>query len=87
MSTYLYICISIYICICIFMYTYMIWTYIHIYNIYIYICIYIYIYQLVKIEKIKFLGMSWYKVELRFGLDLNSKVSRSKNSNRDFSLL
>ena len=37
--------------------------------------------QLVKIEKIKFLGISRYKVELRFLLDLNSEVSRGTNSN------
>jgi len=43
--------------------------------------------QPVKIEKFKFLGISWYKVELRFGLDLNSEVSRGTNSNRDFSLI
>ena len=36
--------------------------------------------QLVKIEKIKYLGISRYKVELSFGLDLNSEVSRGTNS-------
>ena len=36
--------------------------------------------QLVKIEKIKYLGISRYKVELRFRLDLNSEVSRGTNS-------
>jgi len=43
--------------------------------------------QLVKIEKIKFLGISWYKVELRFWLDLNSEVSCGTNSNWDFCLI
>jgi len=37
--------------------------------------------QLVKIEKINFLGISRYKVELRFRLDLNSEVSRGTDSN------
>ena len=40
--------------------------------------------QLVKIEKIKYLGISRYKVELRFRLDLNSEVSRGTNSKWDF---
>jgi len=40
--------------------------------------------QLVKIEEIRFLGISRYKVELRFWLDLNSEVSRGTNSNWDF---
>jgi len=35
--------------------------------------------QLVKIEKIKFLGISRYKVELRFLLDLNSEISCGTN--------
>ena len=43
--------------------------------------------QLVKIEKIKFLGVSPYKVEVRFWLDLNSEVSRGTNSNWDFCLI
>ena len=43
--------------------------------------------QLVKIEKIKFLGISRYKVELRFWLDLNSEVSCGTNSNWDFCLI
>jgi len=42
--------------------------------------------QLVIIEKIKFLGISWYQVELRFWLQLNSKVSCGKNPNWDFCL-
>ena len=42
--------------------------------------------QPVKIEKIKFLGISRHKVELRFCLDSNSKVSRGMNSNWDFCL-
>ena len=37
--------------------------------------------QLIEIEKIKYLGISRYKVKLRFGLDLNSEVSRGTNSN------
>jgi len=40
--------------------------------------------QLVKIEKIRFLGISRYKVEVRFWLDLNSKISCGTNSNWDF---
>jgi len=43
--------------------------------------------HLVKIEKIKFLGISRNKVELRFWLDLNSAVSRGTNSNWDFCLI
>jgi len=43
--------------------------------------------QPVKIEKIKFLGISPYRVELRFWLDLNSEVSRSTNSNWDLCLI
>jgi len=43
--------------------------------------------QLVKIEKIIYLGISRYKVELRFWLDLNSKVSRGTNSHWDFCLI
>jgi len=43
--------------------------------------------QLVKIEKIKFLGISRYKVELRFWLDLNSEVSSGTNSNWDVCLI
>jgi len=42
--------------------------------------------QLVQIQKIKFFGISWYPIELRFSLDLNSAVSRVTNSNWDFSL-
>ena len=37
--------------------------------------------HLVKIEKIKSLGISRYKVKLRFRLDLNSEESRGTNSN------
>jgi len=37
--------------------------------------------QPIKIETIKLLGISRYKVELRFALDLNSEVSRGTNSN------
>jgi len=37
--------------------------------------------QLVEIEKLKFIGISWYK----FKLILNSSVSPSTNSNCDFS--
>ena len=40
--------------------------------------------QLVKIEEIKFLGISRYKVELRFWLDLNSEVLCGTDSNWDF---
>jgi len=40
--------------------------------------------QLVQIEKIKYLGISQYKVELKFWLDLNSEVSRGTNSKWDF---
>jgi len=40
--------------------------------------------QLVKIEKLKFLGISRYKFELRFWLNLNSSVSRGTNSKVDF---
>jgi len=43
--------------------------------------------QPVKIEKIKNLGISRYKVELRFWLDLKSEVSRGTNSNWDFRLM
>ena len=43
--------------------------------------------QIVKIEKIKFLGISRYKVELRFCLDLNSEISRGTISNWDFCLI
>ena len=43
--------------------------------------------QLVKIDKIRFLGISQYKIELRFWLDLNSEVSRGTNSNWDFCLI
>jgi len=45
--------------------------------------------QLVKIENIKFLGISRYrdKVELRFWLDKNSEVSCDTNSNWDFGLI
>ena len=43
--------------------------------------------QLVKIEKIQFLGISRYKVELGFRLDLNFSVSRGTNSNSDFCLI
>ena len=43
--------------------------------------------QLVKIEKMKFLGMSQYKVELRFWWELNSEVSRGTNSDWDFCLI
>ena len=43
--------------------------------------------QLVKIEKIKFLGISWYKLELKFSLNLNSSVSCGTNSNPDFGLI
>jgi len=37
--------------------------------------------QLVKIEKLKFLSISWYKFELRFWFNLNSSVSRGTKSN------
>ena len=37
--------------------------------------------QLVQIQNIKFFGISWYPIELRFSLDLNSAVSRVTNSN------
>ena len=40
--------------------------------------------QLVKIEKLKFLGISRYRFELRFWLNLNSSVSRGTNSNLFF---
>jgi len=40
--------------------------------------------QQVKIGKIKFLGISRYKVKLRFWLDLNSEICRGTNSNWDF---
>ena len=43
--------------------------------------------QLVKTERIKSLGISRYKVELRFWLDLNSEESRCTNSNWDFCLI
>jgi len=43
--------------------------------------------QLVKIEKIKSLDISRYKVEVRFWLDLNAEVSCGTNSNWDFSLI
>jgi len=43
--------------------------------------------QLVKIEKIEFLGISPYKVHLRFWLDLNSELSRGTDSNWDFCLI
>ena len=43
--------------------------------------------QLVRIEKIKILVISWYEVELRFWLDLNSEVSCRTNSNWDFGLI
>jgi len=43
--------------------------------------------RLVKIEQIRFLGISRYKVWLRFWLDLNSEVSCSTNSNWDFFLI
>jgi len=43
--------------------------------------------QLVKIEKLKFLGISRYKFELRFWLNLNSSVSRGTNPNWDFGLI
>jgi len=43
--------------------------------------------NLVKIEKIKFLGISRYKVELRFWLHSNSEVSRGTNLNWDFCLI
>jgi hypothetical protein len=43
--------------------------------------------QLVQIEKIKFLGISRYKVKLRFWLDFNSEVSCSTNSGWDFDLI
>jgi len=43
--------------------------------------------QLVKIEKITSLGISRYKVEFRFGLDLNSEESCGTNSNCDFGLI
>jgi len=43
--------------------------------------------RLVKIQKIKFLGISRYKVELRFWLNLNSEISRGTNSNWDFCLI
>jgi len=43
--------------------------------------------QLVKIEKLEFLGISRNKFELRFWSNLNSSVSRGTNSNPDFSLM
>jgi len=43
--------------------------------------------QLVEIKKIKFLGISRYKVELRFWLDLNSEVSCGTNWNWNFCLV
>jgi len=39
--------------------------------------------QLVKIEKIKFLGISWYKVKLKRWFDLNSEVCCGTNSKWD----
>jgi len=43
--------------------------------------------QLVKIEKLKFLGIMRYKFELRLWSNLNSSVSRGTNSNPDFGLI
>ena len=43
--------------------------------------------QLVKIERIKSLGISRYKGELRFWLDLSSEIFRGTNSNWDFCLI
>jgi len=43
--------------------------------------------QLVKIEKLKFLGISRYKFELRFWLNLNAFVSHGTTSNWDFGLI
>jgi len=43
--------------------------------------------QLVKIEQLKFLGISRYKFELRFWFNLNSSVSRGTNSSIDFGLI
>jgi len=43
--------------------------------------------QLVKIETIRFLGISRYKFESRIWLNLNFSVSRSTNSNPDFGLI
>ena len=43
--------------------------------------------QQVKVEKIKFLGISRYKVEMGFWLDSNSEVSCGTNSNWDFCLI
>ena len=43
--------------------------------------------ELVKIENLKFLGISRYKFEMRFWLNLNSSVSRGTNSNPDIGLI
>jgi len=43
--------------------------------------------QLVKIEKLKFLGIMRYKFELRLLSNLNSSVSCGTNSNPDFGFI
>jgi len=43
--------------------------------------------QLVEIEKLKFIGISRYKLKLKFWLNMNAAVSPSTNSNCDFSFV